>query len=101
MKFRQFLVKPDNIYVPNELKGTQVFDISLPGSVEDLKDAIRERYKFPKQFDFQLWTGPIGMKGKRFDDVNNSIDSSIQNVFIKASIRLRQQTLPVDEIELQ
>lgn len=101
MDYRQFFVKSDNISIPNELKGTQVLNILKPGSIEDLKDAIRERYRFPKQFDFQLWTGTLGMKGKRFDDVDTTIDSSIQTVFMKVPIfsRLRQHTLPIDELD--
>lgn len=101
MDFRQFLVKSDNIIVSNDLKGTQVIDVSLSATVEDLKNAIRERYKFPKQFEFELWTGPIGMKGKRFDTISDTIDSSIQNVFMKVPIRHRQHTLPVDELEMK
>ena len=106
MDNRQFFVKSDNISVPNELKGTQVINLPKDATLTDLYKAINERYRFPNDIKFQLWTGTLSMRGKRFDDQGETIDSNITNVFIKVPIfgevtRHRQYTLPVDELELK
>ena len=107
MDIRQFFVKSDNITVPNELKGTQVINLSKEATLTDLYKAINERYRFPQKISFQLWTGPLSMKGKRFDNQTEIIDSSITNVYIKVPIfgeistRHRQHTLPIDELEMK
>lgn len=83
MDSRQFFVKSDNIIVPSELKGTQVLDIPKNGSIKDLYTAIRLRYKLPDSCTFQLWTGPMGMRGKRFDNQDEIINPQIENVLIR------------------
>ena len=107
MDNRQFFVKSDNIIVPNELKGTQVINIPKNGSLTDLYTAICLRYNLPESCSFQLWTGPLGMKGKRFDDQGETINSQIENVQIRAVIKSttsnhhfhHRPTLPYDELD--
>lgn len=100
MDNRQFFVKSDNILLPNELKGTQVLTMPKNGSLTDLYAAIRSRYRLPDWCVLQLWSGPMGMKGKRFDDQGETIDSEIENVLIRLMPTHRHRpTLPYDELE--
>ena len=112
MDIRQFFVKSDNLLVPKELKGTQVLDIPKNGTLSDLYATIRSRYKLPDSCSFQLWTGLMSMKGKRFDDKGESIDSNIENVLIRIVTKSpthnstfnphvhHRPTLPYDELEI-
>ena len=100
MDNRQFFVKSDNILVPKELKSTQVINIPKNGSLTDLYAAIRSRYRLPDWCVLQLWTGPMGMKGKRFDDQGEVIDHTIENVLIRLMPTPHHRpTLPYDELE--
>lgn len=101
MDYRQFFVKSDNLLLPDELRGTQVIDISTNGTLAELYKAIRSRYRLPDWCVLQLWTGPMGMKGKRFDNLGETIDTSIENVLIKImpTPRHHRPTLPFDELE--
>jgi hypothetical protein len=101
MDNRQFFVRSDNLLLPDELKGTQVINIQKNGTLVELYKAIRSRYRLPDWCVLQLWTGPMGMKGKRFDDKGEIIDSSIENVLIKImpTPRHHRPTLPYDELD--
>lgn len=102
MDNRQFFVKSDNLFVPKELKGTQVINIPKNGTLTDLYAAIRSRYRLPDWCILQLWTGPMGMKGKRFDDQGDTIDANVENVLIRVMPNHHfhhRPTLPYDELE--
>lgn len=101
MDNRQFFVKSDNLLVPPELKGTQVINISKEGGLNELCAAIRSRYRLPNWCVIQLWTGPSGMKGRRFDDQGEIVDASIENILIRImpTPRHHRPTLPYDELD--
>jgi hypothetical protein len=101
MHIRQFFVKSDNVCLPDPYKGTQVVNIPKDGTIHDLYAAIREKYGFNNTFVFYLLTNPLGMSGKRLDDLvdGGQIPDSVDNIYIKAPImmgaqpRARQDTL--------
>lgn len=110
MHFRQFFVKSDNLWMSPELRSTQVVNIPKDGSVDDLYQAVREKYRIPDKINFYLLTNPLGMGGKQIER-NGPIDATIQNAFIKVPIfmgggsanpkpRHRQGTMGETEIEI-
>ena len=109
MHIRQFFVKSDNLWMPPELRSTQVVNIPKDGSVDELYQAVRDKYRIPDKINFYLLTNPLGMGGKRIEG-NGPIDETIQNAFIKVPIfmgggaspkpRHRQGTMGEFEIEI-
>ena len=85
MHIRQFFVKSDNLWMPPELRSTQVVNIPQDGSINDLYKAVRDKYRIPDKINFYLLTNPLGMGGKRIEG-NGPIDATIQNAFIKVPI---------------
>ena len=60
----QYLIKVDNIDIPNSLKGIKAFDAT---SVSELMTKIREYYGIAYIHQLELWTARMGTQRTRVD----------------------------------
>ena len=91
---RQFLVKSDNVYVPDHLRGTQVITLDGAPTAEALHTAIVERYGWREYgLRLELWTNPMGFPRVRVDEISGELPTNIDTIFFRARMqRLRQDT---------
>ncbi len=60
----QYLIKVDNINIPDHLEGTKAFDAE---NVSELMNKIRAFYNILPKHEIQLWTARIGSQRVRVD----------------------------------
>jgi hypothetical protein len=60
----QYLIKVDNIDIPDSLQGIKAFDAT---SVSELMTKIREYYSIAPVHQFELWTARMGTQRTRVD----------------------------------
>jgi hypothetical protein len=65
---RQYLIKVDNINIPDHLQGIKAFNVT---SVSELMNKIREYYGILPIYRIELWTARLGTARIRVDTISD------------------------------